>query len=195
MYIESFDEEVLPQTLTEATVTLLPKKGKDLEEVGSYRPISLLNSDQKILAKTLARRLGAFMCKLVHPDQTGFIPQRKSSHNFRRLLNVMHSPRCNQKDLVILSLDAEKAFDRVEWSYLFSVLQKFNCGDRFVSWTKILYNGPRARILTNKTLSDPFLLGRGTRQGCPLSPLLFALAIEPLAELIRMRPNIHGYNT
>lgn len=75
MYIESFDEEVLPQTLTEATVTLLPKKGKDLEEVGSYRPISLLNSDQKILAKTLARRLGAFMCKLVHPDQTGFIPQ------------------------------------------------------------------------------------------------------------------------
>lgn len=74
----------------------------------------------------------------------------------------MHSPRYNQKDLVSLSLDAEKAFDWVEWSYLFPVLQKFNCGDRFVSWTKLLYNGPRARILTNKTLSDPFLLGRGT---------------------------------
>lgn len=83
MHIESFDEGILPQTLTEATITLLPKKGKDLEKVGCYRHISLLNSDQKILAKTLARRLGAFMCKLVHPEQTGVIPQRMSSHNFK----------------------------------------------------------------------------------------------------------------
>lgn len=122
MYTQSYEDGILPQTLTEATITLLPKKGKDLEEVGSYRPISLLNSDQKILAKTLARRLNVFMGKLVHPDQTGFITQRNSFHNFRRLLNIMHSPRLPQQDLIILSLDAEKAFDRVEWVYLFSVL-------------------------------------------------------------------------
>ena len=177
LYTQSYDDGVLPQTLTEATIILLPKKGKDLEEVGSYRPISLLNTDQKILAKTMARRLNAFMGKLVHPDQTGFIPNRNSFHNFRRLLNIMHSPRLPKKDLIILTLDAEKAFDRVEWPYLFAVLQKFNCGEKFVSWTKLLYNGPCARILTNRTLSTPFQLGRGTRQGCPLSPLLFALAI------------------
>lgn len=195
LYTQSYDDGVLPQTLTEATIILLPKKGKDLEEVGSYRPISLLNTDQKILAKTMARRLNAFMGKLVHPDQTGFIPNRNSFHNFRRLLNIMHSPRLPKKDLIILTLDAEKAFDRVEWPYLFAVLQKFNCGEKFVSWTKLLYNGPCARILTNRTLSTPFQLGRGTRQGCPLSPLLFALAIEPLAETIRSHPEIHGYNT
>lgn len=118
----------------------LPKKWKDLKVVGSYRPISLLNSDQKILAKVLARRLGVFMCKMIHIDQTGFTPQRNSFHNFRRLLNIIHSSKLPQKDLMILSLDAEKAFDRVEWAYLFSVLPKFNCGDKFVSWTKLLYN-------------------------------------------------------
>ena len=118
MYIQSYEDGILPQTLTEATMTLLPKKGKDLEEVGSYRPIALLNLDQKILAKTLARRLNVFMCKMIHPDQTGFIPQRNSFHNFRRLLNIMHSPRLPQKDLIILSLDVEKAFDWVEWAYL-----------------------------------------------------------------------------
>lgn len=195
LYTRSYEDGVLPQTLTEATITLLLKKGKDPEEVGSYRPISLLNTDQKILAKTLAKRLNAFMGKLVHPDQTGFIPNRNSFYNLRRVLNVMHCNRPPTQDLVILSLDAEKAFDRVEFPYLFAVLEKFGCGHTFLSWIKLLYNNPCAKILTNRTLSAPFQLGRGTRQGCPLSPLLFALAIEPLAETIRAHPGIHGYDT
>lgn len=92
-------------------------------------------------------------------------------------------------------MDAEKVFDRVKWSYLFAVLKKFRCGHRFMSWIKLLYNNPCARILTNQTRSTPFQLGRGTRQGCPLSLLLFALAIEPLTEAIRAHPRIHGYDT
>lgn len=114
LYTRSYDDGTLPQTLMEATVTLLLKKGKDPEEVGSYRPISLLNTDQKLLAKTLAKRLNAFMGKLIHQDQTGFIPNRNSFHNLRRLFNVIHCRRPPTQDLVVLSLDAEKAFDRVE---------------------------------------------------------------------------------
>lgn len=163
MFNKALEEGKLPQSLNEATITLIPKKGKDLEEVGSYRPISLLNSDQKILAKSLAKRLSTHMVKLVHPDQTGFIPTRHSSYNLRRLFNIIYSNRNLNEHLFILSLDAEKAFDCVEWPYLYAVLEKFGIGSNFISWIRLLYSDPCARILTNRNLSEPFKLFRGTR--------------------------------
>ncbi len=93
MFGQAFDNGELPHTLNEAIITLIPKIGNDLEEVGSYRPISLLKTDQKILTKTLAKRLSLLIGKLVYPDQTGFIPQRYSYFNLRRLFNVMYSSR------------------------------------------------------------------------------------------------------
>ena len=192
MYSLAFKNKSLPQSLSEAVITLIPKKGKDPEDVGGYRPISLLNVDQKILSKILANRLNTFMDKLAYRDQTGFIPGRNSSTNLRRLFDIMYNSDPLQKDLVVASLDAEKAFDQIEWDYLFEVLKRFNLGDTFISWIKLLYNNPTAQILTNGVLSSRFELFRSTRQGCPLSPILFALAIEPLAESIRTDPTIHG---
>ena len=107
----------------------------------------------------------------------------------------MYSQRLPNVDLAVISLDAEKAFDQVEWPYLFKVLQKFNIGDRFINWIQLLYRNPCARILTNQSLSPRFNLNRETRQGCALSPMLFALIIEPLAQMIRSHAAIHGYNT
>lgn len=83
---------------------------------------------------------------------------------------------------MVISLDAEKAFDCVEWSYLFNVLHKFNLGENFIRWVKLLYNNPLAAVIINGCRSDNFSLHLSTCQGCPLSPALFALAIEPLAE-------------
>lgn len=185
----------LPATFNEAVITVIPKKGKSTEEVEGYRPISLLNVDQKILSKILSNRLGRLISGLIHTDQNGFIPGRNVSQNTRRLFNILYHSKAIQENLVIISLDAEKAFDRVEWHYLFAVLEKFDVGENFINWIKILYKSPSAQVLTNNTLSGPFNLQRGTRQGCPLSPLLFALTVEPLAECIRSDPSIHGFNT
>uniref|UniRef100_A0A671TSK6 Reverse transcriptase domain-containing protein n=1 Tax=Sparus aurata TaxID=8175 RepID=A0A671TSK6_SPAAU len=82
---------------------------------------------------------------------------------------------------MVISLDAEKAFDRIEWDYLFSVLGKFGFGSKFISWKQLLYSAPSACVTTNFQRSEYFPLSRGTRQGCPMSPLLFAIAIEPLS--------------
>ena len=192
MYTLALSDGSLPQTLNEAIITLIPKKGKDPEDVGGYRPISLLNVDQKILAKILATRLNKYMNSLIHPDQTGFIPTRNSFSNLRRLFNIMYNSDPAVEDLVVASLDAERAFDQIEWDYLFTVLKRFNLGEVFISWIKLLYKNPKARILTNGVLSSHFSLFRSTKQGCPLSPILFALAIEPLAESIRKDPEIYG---
>lgn len=192
MYRDSLDKECLPTTLTQATITVLLKKDKDPKECGAYRPISLLNVDAKILAKVLARRLEVILPQFISEDQTGFVKGRFSFSNIRKLLNIIHSSPSTLVPEAVVSLDAEKAFDRIEWEYLFAVLHRFGAGSNFISWVKLLYSSPQACISTNSLRSPYFPLTRGTRQGCPLSPLLFAIAIEPLSIALKKCPQLQG---
>lgn len=191
MFNESLGKGILPPSLRSALITLILKPGKPPNEKSSYRPISLMSCDTKILCKALSKRIEKFIPNLIMNDQNGFVLGRQAFHNIRRVLNIVFKKQ-KAKDHAILSLDAEKAFDRIEWRYLFEVLERFGLGDGYIRWIKLLYNDPQAEIITNNQISKPFNLSRGTRQGCPLSPLLFLFAIEPLAMAIRSSPEIKG---
>lgn len=104
----------------------------------------------------------------------------------------MSVARENKSSAMLLSLDAETAFDRVNWLYLEHVLKKMGFHLDFISWVRVLYSNPTSRVQVNGYTSKQFELKRGNRQGCPLSPLLFAISIEPLAEMIRENPRIYG---
>ena len=133
------------------------------EDCSGYRPIALQNQDIKLLSKILALRLERVLPFLTREDQTGFIKGRSSSFNVRRLLHIINICQTQEIDSMIISLDAEKAFDCVEWSYPFNVLHRLNLGDNFIRWVKLLYENPMAAVITNGCRSDNFPLHRSTR--------------------------------
>ena len=177
---------------SEAIISVIHKDNKDPTQCASYRPISLLCVDLKILISILAKRIQNYIHKLVKPDQTGFINNRQGVDNVRRALNLQASAAKRDTPSMLLSLDAEKAFDRVDWTFLQQTLRYMGFNNTFVKWIGIFYKNPRSKVRVNGHCSDFFPLGRGTRQGDSMSPSLFALSIEPLAELIRTNPLIQG---
>uniref|UniRef100_A0A803JR33 Reverse transcriptase domain-containing protein n=1 Tax=Xenopus tropicalis TaxID=8364 RepID=A0A803JR33_XENTR len=192
VYAEALRVGTLPPSMYEAAIALLAKPGKDPQLSESYRPISLLTADVKILAKALARRLAKVIKYLVGEDQTGFIPEKTTALNLRRLFLNMSITHTNSTTRAVAALDIAKAFDTVEWPFLWEVLNANGIGPNFVAYVKLLYNKPTAALRVNSDLTKPFDLSRGTRQGCPLSPLLFALAIEPFAQAVRQHHQLVG---
>ncbi len=173
-------------------IVLVPKKGKDSRLLKNWRPISLLNTDYKILAKILADRLQKIIAKLVHSDQNGYIRGRYIGYNIRVLTDILEYSDKYKLEGLLAFLDFEKAFDSLNWSFLFKVLHEFNLGTNYIKWVKILYSDIESCVTNNGHASAFFKLERGIRQGCPLSALLFVLVVETLAVKIRNSDNIIG---
>lgn len=194
VFNDLLDGKDLPLYFNSALLKVLPKPGRDPELPSSYRPILLLNSDYKLYTKILAERLKPILPQIIHEDQTGFISGRHSVTNVRKVLAVMQWLEQNDDPTphAILSLDAEKAFDLIAWDHLFETLAKFGIPYKFISILRTLYSGSSTQILSNAYMSPPFPIRQGTRQGCPLSPLLFAMAIEPLAVALRASEMFRG---
>lgn len=182
----------LPSSMTESLITIILKKGKNPLDCGSYRPISLLCCDAKLFTKIFALRMNKVIALVIHPDQVGFVQGRTSSDSSRRLLHLIWKSQHLNCPIAALSLDAEKAFDRVCWSYLHYALKGFGFGTQFQEVIKMIYANPKAVVTTNGMRSSQFTLERGTKQGDPLSPLLFIIALEPLAQAIRQSDKIKG---
>ena len=159
-------------------------KKKDRTDISNYRPITLLNTDYKILTKALAIQLMDHISSLVHKDQAGFIPQRSIFDHIRLAKTIIDYAEATELDGAIVALDQEKAYDKIHHNYLWNVLSAFNLPRTFIKTIKSLYRNASTHVAINGFLSDPFKITRGIRQGDPLSCTIFDLAIEPLACMI-----------
>ncbi|CAM2105899.1 unnamed protein product [Caretta caretta] len=186
VWAESLQSVVLPLSCRRAVLALLPKKG-DLCDLRNWHPVSLLSTDYKTVAKAISLRLGSVMADVIHPDQTYTVPGRSIFDNLFLVRDLLELGRRDGLSFAFLSLDQEKAFDRVDHGYLLSTLQAFGFGPQFVSFLRVLYASAECLVRLNWTLTEPVSFGRGVRQGCPLSGQLCALAIKPFLCLLRRR--------
>ena len=192
VYNSSFSYGMLPGSQRSGAIILLYKKG-DILDTGNWRPITLLCADYKIAAKALANRLLRVIATIVSPDESCGIPGRFMGENVRLLQDIVEYAKILNVSGAILSLDQEKAFDRVEWSYLDKVLRKMGFKVSFCGWVCLLYSQVSSMVMVNGFMTESFFVSRGVRQGCPLSPLLYVLVAESLACAVRADPSIDGF--
>lgn len=124
VFTKATNSSTLPQETLRAHIVMLPKPGKDPNTLANFRPISLLNSDTKVYAKLLVRRRKNIIPTIIQHDQMGFVKGRQTSDATRRIINVIHHAERTRTPSLLLSIDTEKAFDRVHWTYKEMVLTK-----------------------------------------------------------------------
>lgn len=138
VFKEAKDNGHLPHSTHTSLITVLLKLNKEPLQCEGYRPISLLNSEGKIYAKIFARRLDEILPKLIHIDQIGFVRSRQIANNMRKLFHIMHYASLTDEPTIAVSLDAAKAFDRIEWPYLFKTLNKSGFGPNFINYISLV---------------------------------------------------------
>lgn len=174
-----------------SVITLLYKKGNP-NLPSNYRPIALIQVDMKILDRILNKRLLDILPSLIHPDQKGFIAGRSIQENLLFLEEIKHKGTSDQQPWVVQFLDFAKAYDRVSWSYLWEIMDAMHFPPAYVNWIKLTYTSNKYLININGWLIDGVSPKTGIKQGSPLSPALFTLAVEPMHQLLRTHAQRYG---
>ena len=180
-----FVDRRVPDYLNRTHIALIPKI-QGPETLGNYRPISLCNTVYKIITKIIMARLRPFLDKLISPLQTAFVPGRRGIDNAIIAQEVIHSISKKRGNVgyMVLKIDLEKAYDKLEWSFIRDMLFRANPPMDLIEVIMSCVSTVSTSILVNGEAFDPFYPSRGIRQGDPLSPFLFILCMDFLGQLI-----------
>ena len=193
VYKVIYDKGFLSESQRLSYISLICKDASNSHLLKNYRPISLLNVDYKMLTKILCNRLKIVLGDVINEDQTCGVPGRSILNSAALIRDIIDFHDQRDGYGVLLSLDQEKAFDRVSHDYLFKVLEAFGMGNKFIKWIKTIYCGISSSVIVNHFISNPFSVTRSVRQGCSLSPLLYVLCLEPVLIKIRGDDKIKGF--
>ncbi|CAI5483065.1 unnamed protein product [Closterium sp. Yama58-4] len=176
----------LPEVVNEAVTILLYKKG-DETDVRNYRPITLLTSTYKILAKVVASRMQKVLTQVISGEQYGFLPGKRLTDAVSLVADLIDAAKNKNRDWYLLLIDFEKAYDSVRRDFMLETIAKLGFPPRFVGWIEALHKDVHTRLCVNGWVGEKIQMHKGVRQGCPLAPYLFLRAVEPLNCLVEER--------
>ncbi|XP_058786284.1 uncharacterized protein LOC131660936 [Vicia villosa] len=176
-------KETLIKACTSSFITLIPKTPNP-QNLSEYRPICLVGSLLKILSKLLAARLKLAIDRLISIKQSAFIKKRNIMDGVVVVNELMDLAKRDRRSCLIMKVDYEKAYDSVSWNYLRFMMKSMGFGCKWQKWMEACVFVSSMAVIVNGSSTNDFKVERGLRQGDPLSPLLFVIAMEGLTRLM-----------